>query len=142
MHKEILREEGHDVTVLRLYSPEDEKVMIEICPAYYTEDGNVFWDRYDSLRVYHTDSVRLLYPVFDRLFPVTDPDPNGWGVQDSFDPTAPNWLGREDMLKLAALIKERCSSADTAEKEFYGEVLGFIEDSAYISEIFCIYGNL
>ena len=131
------------VSILRLYSADDELVNIELCPALMTEDGNVFWDRYDSLRIYRADYEHFMIPVFDKIFPVTDPDPKGWGVQEYFDRCSLNWFGREDWLKISQMLRSKFGNSDNEdERTFCDEVAGYIESTADISTIFCIDGNL
>ncbi|MBE6870291.1 MAG: hypothetical protein E7494_16315 [Ruminococcus albus] len=141
----IISEYGceRNATTIRLYSSDDELVCIELTPAFITEDGNIFWDRYDSLTVYRTDCEKFLIPIFDEIFPVKDPDPNNsWGMQDNFDPCSLNWFGREDWLKIAELLRKRCADMNSDERDFCLEAAGFIERTADISGIFCIEGNL
>lgn len=130
------------VTKIRLYSADEELVNIEFCPALYTDDGNVFWDRYDILRIYRSDYEHFFTPVFKEIFPVCDPDPNGWGLQENFDPCSPNWFGRDDWLKIAKLLRERFCYAEEDERSFCETAAIFIERTADITEIFCIEGNL
>jgi hypothetical protein len=131
------------ITTLRLYSADDELVHIELTPAFVTEDGNIFWDRYEALIVYRTDYEKFFTPVFEEIFPVKDPDPKeSWGVQEYFDRCSPNWFGRDEWLKTAELLREKCAGPSGDEREFCLEAAGFIERTADISAIFCIDGNL
>jgi hypothetical protein len=141
----IVSEDGIErrIMKLRLYSSDDELVNIELTPAFVTEDGNIFWDRYEALRVYRTDYEKFFIPIFEEIFPVNDPDPaDSWGVQDKFDRCSPNWFSREDWLKIAELLRERCEDMSGEERDFCLEAAGFIERTADISAIFCIDGNL
>lgn len=135
----------HKVTELRLYSEDREKIELEFKPVNLPENGDIQWEDwncYDSLRIFITDYERLLIPLIDKLFPVTDPDPMGWGVQERFDATDLNWFGSEDRQKLISLIEERAQEVNADEKEFYAEVLKFLRGYTEISEYFCIEGNL
>ena len=141
----IVSEDGIErrITLLRLYSSDDELVNIELTPAFILKDGNIFWDRYEALRVYRTDYEKFFIPIFEEIFPVNDPDPaDSWGVQDKFDRCSPNWFSREDWLKIAELLRKRCADMNSDERDFCLEAAGFIERTADISGIFCIEGNL
>ena len=138
-HEYVL--EGQKHTEIRLYSSEDEVIYIAVTPANTEENGNIFWDRYDCLIIYRTDYEKLLYPIFDELFPVNDPDPvDNWGIQEKFDPCSLNWFGREDMVRFCQLMKSRECSAEEA--EFYTEIAAFVEEGLKVSGLFCINGNL
>lgn len=131
------------ITKFRLYSSDDELLCIELTPAFVTEDGNIFWDRYEALTVYRTDYEKFFIPIFEEIFPVNDPDSaDSWGVQDKFDRCSLNWFSREDWLKIAELLREKCSELNSDERDFCLEAAGFIERTADISGIFCIEGNL
>lgn len=130
------------VGILRLYSSDDELVNIELCPAFMTEDGNIFWDRYDSLRIYRADYEHFMIPVFEEIFPVTDPDPKGWGIQENFDAAGENWLCAEEWLRLKDMLAENSRISSPEEQGFYDEVLRYFAWAENKSGLFCISGNL
>ena len=57
------------ITKLRLYSSDDELVNIELTPAFVTEDGNIFWDRYEALRCTERTAKSFLYRYLMRYSP-------------------------------------------------------------------------
>ena len=80
--------------------------------------------------------------AINSLFPVKDPDPNGFGIQESFDLTSVNFFGKDDWQRLIADLTDCMKKADKDEYEFYHVVLEFLNDSLTVSEWFCIEGNL
>lgn len=73
----------HKVKDILLYSDEREKIVLEFKPVRFPEDGNIMWEdwnNYDSIQVFKTDYERLLLNPIRSIFPVNDPDPNGWGM--------------------------------------------------------------
>ncbi|MDE7363571.1 MAG: hypothetical protein K2N27_01585 [Ruminococcus sp.] len=137
----------HKVTDIRLYSDDNELVKIELKPVYMypPENGTMLWEdwnHYDSICIYKTDYEKLLLPAISSLFPVTDPDPNGFGIQESFDLTSFNFFGKEDWQRLIVKLTECMKMVDETEISFYRSVLGFLKDFMVISDWFCIEGNL
>lgn len=137
----------HKVTDIRLYSDDKEKINIEVKPVsvYPKENRNMAWEdwnRYDSICIYKTDYERLLLSVIKELFPVTDPDPNGWGVQEYFDLTSMNFFGKDDWQRLIDNLNVLMEKADETEKEFYQVIVKYLNDFMDISDWFCIEGNL
>lgn len=107
----------HKVTDIRLYSDDKEKISIEFKPVsvYAKENGNMSWEDwncYDSICIYKTDYERLLLSAIEELFPVTDPDPNGWGVQEYFDLTSMNFFGKDDWQRLIDNVTVFMKKAD------------------------------
>ncbi|MGX8774161.1 MAG: hypothetical protein ACSW8G_03795 [Bacillota bacterium] len=137
----------HKVSDIRLYSDDKEKIEIELKPVYINPLGNGVlswedWNHYDSIRIYKTDYEKLILPAISSLFPVKDPDPHGFGVQESFDLTSVNFFGKDDWQRLIDNLIECMKKADKTEYEFYYAVLGFLNDCMSISDWFCIEGNL
>ena len=97
----------HKVTDILLYSDDDEKIELEFKPVFMPENGEMSWEDwncFDSIRVYKTDYEKLLLSSIQSVFPVVDPDPNGWGLQEELDLTSPNFLGKEDWNKTIDLL--------------------------------------
>ena len=135
----------HKVTDIHLYSDNEEKIMLEFKPVLVHPGDEVMlgdWDYYDSFRVYQTDYDKLLTAAIASLFPVMDPDPHGWGLQEYFDPCSDNWFGTEDWQRLIDKLTECFDNAAEPEKEFYYAVLLRMRRFAEMSTMFCIEGNL
>ncbi|MBO4687818.1 MAG: hypothetical protein J5636_04835 [Clostridiales bacterium] len=136
----------HKITEIRLYSADDEPVYLEFKPVLMpSEDGKELqwedWNHYDSIRIYKTDYDKFLLPAITPVFPVTDPDPNGFGVQETLDVTSINFFGKEDWQKLIDNLTGCMEKADNTESEFYHMVIGYLSDFMTLSEWFCIEGN-
>lgn len=137
----------HKVTDIRLYSDDHELINLEFKPVYMypPENGTMAWEdwnHYDSICVYKTDYEKFLVPSISSLFPVADPDPNGFGIQEYFDLTSMNFFGKEDFRRLILDLTECMEKADEPDKSFYRSVIGFLEDFMTVSDWFCIEGNL
>ena len=135
----------HKITDIRLYSDDREKIEIELKPVRLPESGRMAWEDwncFDSICVYKTDYERLLLSAIEALFPVTDPDPDGWGVQEYFDLTSMNFFGKADWLRLTDSLTACAEKATGEEKEFYRAVLGYLKEFMTVSEWFCIEDNL
>ena len=112
---------------------------------YPPENGKMHWEDwnyYDSIYIYKSDYEKLLLPAILPLFPVEDPDPNGFGTQEYFDLTSFNFFGKKDWQRLIANLTECMEKADEAENEFYRYVISFLTDFMAVSDWFCIEGNL
>ena len=137
----------HKVTDIRLYSDDSEKIEIELKPVrmYPPENGTLSWEDwnyYDSICIYQTDYKKLLLPAICALFPATDPDPNGWGVQEAFDLTSMNFFGKDDWQKLIDSLTQCMEASGENERKFYHAVTQFLTGFMAQSEWFCIEGNL
>lgn len=137
----------HKVTDIRLCSGDDELIRLEFKPVYMypLENGTMAWEdwnHYDSICVYKTDYEKLLVPSIESLFPVTDPDPNGFGLQEYFDLTSMNFFGKDDFEKLIRNLTECMDKSVGPEKSFYRSVIDYLKDFMTISDWFCIEGNL
>lgn len=135
----------HKITAIRLYSGDGELICMEFKPVHNPPDGVIRfedWNCYDSFTVYKTDYEKLLLPSIESIFPVMDPDPEGWGLQEQLDLCSLNWLGREDWIRLTEVLSGCFDSATEPEKEFYSAVLERMRKFMEISDIFCIEGNL
>lgn len=135
----------HKVIDILLYSDDKEKIKIEFKPVYFPGNDAMSWEDwncYDSICIYKTDYEKLLLTAIRSLFPVMDPDPNGWGVQEYFDLTSLNFFGKDDWQRLIDNLTECIETAEESEKEFYNVVLKYLKDFMAISDCFCIEGNL
>ncbi|MBO4473987.1 MAG: hypothetical protein IK020_03015 [Clostridiales bacterium] len=136
----------HKVTDIRLYSDDSERILLEFKPVRMpSKKGDLYWEdwnHYDSICIYKTDYDRLLLPAITSLFPVTDPDPKGFGIQESLDLTTINFFGKEDWQKLIDNLTGCMEKADETEAEFYRSVIGFLNDFMTVSDWYCIEGNL
>ena len=135
----------HKVTDIRLFSGNEEKIMLEFKPVLVRPGDEVMvgdWDYYDSFMIYQTDYDKLLTAELEAVFPVMDPDPHGWGLQELFDPCSDNWFGTEDWQRLIDRLTVCFDNAVEPEKEFYYAVLLRMRRFMEISTMFCIEGNL
>ncbi|SHM38806.1 hypothetical protein [Ruminococcus flavefaciens] len=137
----------HKVTDIRLYSDDNEKIEIEFKPVriYSQTDSTMQWEDwnfYDSIYIYKTDYEKLILSSIRPLFPVTDPDPNGFGVQECFDLTSINFFGKDDWKKLIDNLAECIETSAEEEKEFYNAVIKYLTYFMEQSDWFCIEGNL
>ena len=137
----------HRVTDIRLYSGDKELINLEFKPVhmYPPENGKMHWEDwnyYGSIYIYKSDYEKLLLPAILPLFPVEDPDLNGFGTQEYFDLTSFNFFGKKDWQRLIANLTEYMEMADEAENEFYRCVISFLTDFMAVSDWFCIEGNL
>ena len=133
----------YDITDLRLYSSDKEKIYLEFKPMDIGEDGKADWEdfhRYDSLMIFQTDYERLLSPLMDKLYPLKELESGE--IQDSLDYCFENFIGSEDRQRFTEMIREKAVSSEGEEKDFFSEMLVFLENAGRQSEYFCIEGNL
>ena len=133
----------YNVTEMRLYSADNEKIEVEFKPMDIPEDKAVDWDdfnRYDSIMIFQTDYERLLSPLIDSLYPLTAPDTGE--IENALDYCFENFIGSEDRKKLLMLIDEKARTCDGDDREFYGELLAFLKEAEKKSPYLCIEGNL
>lgn len=135
----------HKVTDIRLYADDKEKIELEFKPVRIPDNGDIRWEDwncYDSVCVYRSDYEKLLSSFIESLFPVEDPDPYGWGIQETMDYTSMNFMGRDDWAKMTDLIISAGESSEEQEKEFYRTLAHHLRDAMKMSDYFCIEGNL
>ena len=135
----------HIVTDIRLYSDDGEKIELEFKPVCVPVNGDLQWkdwNCYDSIRVYKTDYDKLLLSSIQSVFPVVDPTPNSWGLQEEFDLTSMNFMGREDWNRIIDVLLNRSNTAADQEKEFYDLFIKYLRNFTEVSDYFCIEGNL
>ena len=133
----------HQATDVRLYSADSERVFFEFKPARMPESGDMQWEDwncYDSVFVYKADYEKLLVPTLSKLFPLDDPDPNGWGTQEYFDVCSLNWLGAEAWNEFISQL-EKLGGLTKEEQMFIETLLPMFKGFAEISGIICIEGN-
>ncbi|WP_295153507.1 hypothetical protein [uncultured Ruminococcus sp.] len=133
----------YNVTEMRLYSADNEKIELEFKPMYIPEDRAVDWDdfnRYDSMMIFQTDYERLLSPLIDSLYPLTAPDTGE--VENALDYCFENFIGSDDRTQLLVLIEEKAHTCADEEREFYNELLLFLKEAEKKSPYLCIEGNL
>ena len=135
--------ETHKATDVRLYSADSEKIFLEFKPVR-EQNGKelqwVDWNCYDSVFVYKADYEKLLVPTLSKLFPLDDPDPNGWGTQEFFDVCSLNWLGAEAWKEFISQL-EQLGGLTKEEQMFIETLLPMFKGFAEISGIICIEGN-
>ncbi|MBO4399828.1 MAG: hypothetical protein J5795_06840 [Lachnospiraceae bacterium] len=136
---------AHKVTDIRLYSDDGEKIELEFKPIFVPENGELQWEDwncYDSIMIYKTDYDKLLLSSIQSVFPVVDPTPNSWGLQEEFDLTSMNFIGKEDWSRIIDALLNRSNVAADQEKEFYDLFIKHLRSFMEVSEYFCIEGNL
>lgn len=99
------------------------------------------WNCYDSLFIYWTDYERLLVPELEKLFPLEDPDPNGWGTQEYFDVCSLNWLGADKWKEFISALEKKYPTLTCEEKLFMDEIIPIMRGFLDVSDIICIEGN-
>lgn len=134
----------HNATDVRLYSADSEKIFLEFKPARMPDDGNMQWEDwncYDSVFVYKTDYDRLLVPTLKKLFPLEDPDPNGFGTQEYFDVCFENWFGADSWKEFITLLEQLIPALTAEEQMFIRTLLPMFKGFLDISSIICVEGN-
>ena len=134
----------HKATDVRMYSADSEKVFLEFKPARMPDSGEMQWEDwncYDSVFVYKADYERLLVPTLEKLFPLEDPDPNGWGTQEYFDVCSLNWLGADKWKEFIAQLEQLRQALTEEEQMFMDTLLPMFRGFLSLSEIICIEGN-
>ena len=134
----------HKATDVRLYSADSEKVFLEFKPARMPENKEMQWtdwNCYDSVFVYRTDYEKLLVPTLDKLFPLDDPDPNGWGTQECLDVCSLNWLGADNWKEFISLLEKLRPTLVKEEQMFIDTLLPMFKGFLDKSDIICIEGN-
>ena len=134
----------HNATDVRLYSADSEKIFLEFKPARMPDDGNMQWEDwncYDSVFVYKTDYDRLLVPTLKKLFPLEDPDPNGFGTQEYFDVCFDNWFGADSWKEFITLLEQLIPALTAEEQMFIRTLLPMFKGFLDISSIICVEGN-
>ncbi|MBQ2581129.1 MAG: hypothetical protein II574_05825 [Ruminococcus sp.] len=137
--------ETHKATDVRLYSADSEKIFLEFKPVR-EQNGKelqwVDWNCYDSVFVYQTDYNKLLVPALEKLFPLQDPDPLGWGMQDCFDATSMNWLGADKWNEYISALEQSRETLNKEEQMFIDTLLPMFRSFTEKSGIICVEGNL
>ena len=135
----------HIVTEIRLYSENRERIFLEFCPVYVSENTDIQakdFDTFDSLRIFISDYEKLVSPFIEKLFPLKGDDPYYGGAQEKFDATGENWLCAEEWLRLKDMLAENSRISSPEEQGFYDEVLRYFAWAENKSGLFCISGNL
>lgn len=135
----------HIVTDIRLYSDDGEMIELEFKPVCVPVNGDLQWEDwncYDSIRVYKTDYDKLLLSSIQSVFPVVDPTPNSWGLQEEFDLTSMNFMSRADWSRIIEALLNRSNTATDQEKEFFDLFIKHLRSFMEVSDCFCIEGNL
>jgi hypothetical protein len=131
----------YKVVDILLNADDEEKIYLEFQPMHFPPDPEIP-DCYDSFRVYKTDYDKLLVEPIASVFPVMDPNPRGWGLQEYFDICAPNFFGREDWIRAIEAITKCAENASEPEKEFYSEIITRMRGFLDVNDMYCIDGNL
>lgn len=136
-------EPSHMVTDIRYLSSDDELIYYEFKPVRIPETGMMYedWNCYDSFKIYITDFDALLFKTINSVFPVNDPDPNGYGVQKCFDKCSNNFFSIEDWSKIIQLLTELVDNTDESTGEFYKVCVQYMNAYMKISDSFCIDSN-
>ena len=132
-----------NITEMRLYSKEYEKIFLEIAPVRISENSDIMWEDwnyYNSLRIFKTDYEMLFVPLVERIFPVIDPDSDE--VQARFDVCSLNWIGKADTERLIGSFSEGISDKTGDERQFLEKITEYLRHYIDVSDLILIEGNL
>ncbi len=137
--------EKQEYIVLRLYSPEDEKILLDFHPL--KESSEINWNPmpeewhcyHKPLRIYRQD-YKLLLDYFNKIYPTKDafdgtPEP-------VFDLCFDNWIGKEDWNIIIQAIKKDIANHQEKEKMFLQSFVQWLEEALEYTNIIVVEGNL
>ena len=138
-------DEPQSFRVLRLYAPENEKILLDFQPLRKSAapDWNPMpedWSCYrEPLRIYQQDYA-LLLPYFARIYPTADafdgtPEP-------AFDPCFFNWIGKPDWVRMMQLIEKGMQAHPESEQAFFCAFLDWLHEALQDTDIIVVTGNL
>lgn len=132
-----------NITEMRLYSENNEKIFLEFAPVRIPKSGDIMWEDwnyYNSLRIFKTDYEMLFVPFAEKIFPVKDPDTDE--LQTYLDLCSPNWIGKSDIERLIKIIDESSKDKKSEERQFLKIITEYLQDCIKISNMVLIDGNL
>lgn len=134
--------------VLRCYSAEDEKVLLDFYPLENKGSDMSLIDlrEFDSelnrelLVVYRTDYDKFLIDYFKRAFPLLNPTDGE--MQERFDVCWDNWIGAETWNDIITNIQKDISKPlPTNELAFYMDFIGWVKQQLTWADMIVIEGN-
>ena len=137
--------EGQRPFSLRLYSPREERVRLLFQPLRPSgcPDWDPQWEDWHSylfpLAVGYRDYEALLKEYFLVMYPTKDPVDGS--PETAFDPCSPNWLGRENWEKLAAILHRDLERVPRKRRNFYDAFLRWLEAALQHTDIIVTEGN-
>jgi len=132
--------------ILRCYSAEDEKILLEFYPFKdITSDlypGDFYDFENETLVVYITDYTRLLLKYLQPVFPL--PDPTGGAVQEYFDVCWDNWMAADTWREIINNIEHDLwneNSPPANETAFYTEFINWLKSQLTWAALIAVNGN-
>lgn len=131
--------------ILRLFAPEDEKILLDFNPLKMSNSSgwNPMWEEWHCyavpLRIYRQD-YELLLPYFDKVFPTKDAF-DGSSLQ-AFDVCSDNWIGKEDWLRIMSAMVEDMKNITDDRKAFMTAFLKWLNKALAHTMIIVVEGNL
>lgn len=131
--------------VLRLYSPEDEPVLLDFYPLRESDepDWNPMpedWMYYsEPLEIYKQDYTRLLLKYLAVIYPTKDAF-DGTPAPE-FDVCFDNWIGKDDWNRILDEIGNHSDEHDPKEKVFLNAFTGWIKEALKHTNIIVVLGN-
>lgn len=134
--------ENQEFTVLRLYAPKSEKILLDLEPLKISDSEPMWedWHCYAApLRIFKQD-YELLLPYFNRVYPVKDPLE---GTEEPFfDVCSHNFIGREDWLKMICEIERDTENLPDNEKAFFANLVEWLREALKHTSVIVAEGNL
>lgn len=136
--------EKQEYKVLRLYAPEDEKILLDFNPlkVSYDYDWNPQWEEWHCylrpLRIYKQDYERL-FVYFNKVFP---PRYNANGTPNPIiDVCFTNFIEKEDWDKLIDEINKDMESFNDDEKRFFEDFTNWVKEALKHTSVIVVEGN-
>ena len=137
--------EKQKFTVLRLYAPKSEKILLDFEPLKISDkpDSEPLWEEWhcyaSPLRIFKQD-YELLLRYFSKVYPVKDPI-NG-NVLSFFDVCSDNRIGGEDWLKIICEIEGDIGTVPDNEKAFLLRFVKWLREAMKYTSVIVAEGNL
>lgn len=131
--------------VLRLYSPEDEPVLLEFRPLRESDKPNwdpmpEDWSCYpELLKIYKQDYTRLLLKYFAVIYPTKDAV-DGTPAPE-FDVCFDNWIGKDDWNRILDEIEKHLDEHEPKERELMIAFTGWIKEALKYTNVIVVFGN-
>ncbi len=131
--------------VLRLYSLEDELVLLDFYPLRESDEPNwdpmpEDWINYsEPLRIYKQDYTRLLLEYFAVIYPTKDAF-DGTSSPE-FDVCFDNWIGKDDWNRILDEIENHLDEHDQKERDFLNAFIRWIKEVLKYTNIIVVLGN-
>ena len=132
-------------TVLRLYAPKKERILLDFNPLKMSEEHEFDpmyeeWHCYKNpLRIYSQD-YEMLVGYFSAIYPTKDAL-NGT-PEYAFDFCFDNWIGRENWKIIINEIEKDLDNHSEDEKNFLLSFLKWLKEALKYTDIIVVEGNL